>query len=100
MPMPSSLRCPCGWSLSRSGTRPGLRGESVLRRVSFVELVTPVAVVAVSAGTVGYVASGTTTNVGTTTAIGSENAKILAAEHASCKRNGNYASLETLEHDG
>jgi hypothetical protein len=72
----------------------------VLRRVSFVQLVVLVAVVAVTAGIVGYVASGTTTNVGTTTAIGSENAKILAAEHESCKRDGHYASLATLEHDG
>jgi len=72
----------------------------VLKRLSFARLVALVAVLAVVGGIVGYAVSGTTTNKGTTGAIAAENARIVAAEHASCKRYGHYGTLATLEHEG
>ena len=47
-----------------------------------------------------YVLSGATTDKGTTGAIGSESAIIMAAEKASCSKYGKYASISTLRSEG
>jgi hypothetical protein len=46
------------------------------------------------------VLSAATTDKGTTGAIGSESAIIMAAEKASCSKYGKYASISTLRDEG
>jgi hypothetical protein len=72
----------------------------VFKNLSFVHLVGAVLVVAAVAGIVGYIASGTPTNEGTTSAIGAENAKIMIAERLSCREDGTYGTVPTLEREG
>jgi hypothetical protein len=47
-----------------------------------------------------FVLLGATTNKGTTGAIQSEYARIVAAEKMSCTEHGRYASITTLEAEG
>ena len=56
--------------------------------------------VGIVVGFAAYVIAGATTNTGTTGAIGSENARIMAAERASCARFGSYATIATLRREG
>jgi hypothetical protein len=72
----------------------------VFGRLSFGKLLSAAVAVAVVVGVVGYVLSGATTNKGTTGAISAENGKIMAAEDASCKKDGKYGTLATLESEG
>jgi len=69
-------------------------------RLSFVNLVGAVLGVSVIVGVVGYAVFGTTTNKGTTGAIGAENAKIMAAERTSCSKYGKYATISRLQSEG
>jgi len=69
-------------------------------RFSFGHLVGAVLALSFIVGFAAYVLSGTTTNKGTTRAIGSESATIMRAEKASCTRYGNYASISTLRSEG
>jgi hypothetical protein len=71
----------------------------VLERISFPKLVAGVVALMVVIGVVLFVLLGATTNKGTTGAISSEYAKIVAAEKLSCSEHGHYASLTTLEKD-
>lgn len=52
------------------------------------------------AGFAAFVASGATTNKGTTGAIASEYAAIMGAEKASCHETGSYATIGTLRREG
>lgn len=72
----------------------------MVRRISFGHAVVAMVALAVFAGIVGYALSGTKTDAGTTGAIGAENARILTAEHSSCKRFGHYGTLATLRSEG
>ena len=47
-----------------------------------------------------YVLAGATTDRGTTAAIGAENARIRAAERASCSRFGSYGTVAALRREG
>ena len=67
---------------------------------SFTRVVGAVVALSFVAGFAVYVLSGATTNKGTTGAIGAENARIMAAEKASCKQFGAYASIATLRKEG
>lgn len=51
-------------------------------------------------GFAAFVASGATTNKGTTGAIAAERAQIRSAERARCARDGTYASISTLRDEG
>jgi hypothetical protein len=66
----------------------------------FGRLVLIVLAVGIVVGFAAYVIAGATTNTGTTGAIGSENARIMAAERASCARFGSYATIATLRREG
>lgn len=72
----------------------------MLGRLSFVHLVAAVFVLAFIAGVAVFVASGATTNKGTTGAIAAEYARIVVAEKTSCSRYGRYASIATLRKEG
>jgi hypothetical protein len=72
----------------------------VFEKISFVQLVGIVVVVMVIVGVALFVLLGATTNKGTTGAIGTEYAKIVAAEKLSCGEHGHYASLATIEKEG
>jgi hypothetical protein len=72
----------------------------LFKSISFVHLVGAVLVVAVAAGVLGYAVSGTPTNRGTTGAIGTENARIMAAEKRSCSKDGKYGTIPTLRREG
>jgi hypothetical protein len=72
----------------------------MLKRLSFVQLISLMLIAGVIAGVVGYVLDGATTNKGTTGAIAAETSKINQAEKLSCTEHGRYAPLATLEREG
>ncbi len=71
----------------------------MLSRLSFRHLLAAVFVLAFVAGFAAFVLSEATTDRGTTGAISAEYAKIVAAEKASCARDGTYGSIATLRRE-
>jgi len=70
------------------------------QKLSFGHLLGAVLALSFIIGFVVYLLLGATTNKGTTGAIGSENAKIMRAEKASCSKYGKYATISTLRKEG
>ena len=72
----------------------------MFEKLSFSHLLVGVLALSFILGFAVFVLSGATTNKGTTSAIGAENATIKSAEKTSCLRYGTYASIATLRRDG
>jgi hypothetical protein len=86
--------------LAGLATVPLMRGQEALERLPFAKLLAAVVAVGVVVGIGAYILAGATTNRGTTGAIGSENATIMAAEKASCTKFGKYATIARLRSEG
>lgn len=72
----------------------------MVHKLSFAQLLGVLLVISFIAGFAVFVLSGATTSKGTTGAIASEYAAIIAAEKTSCRTSGSYASIATLRRDG
>jgi hypothetical protein len=72
----------------------------VFKKLSFAHLLGAVVVLSFVVGFAVFVLSGTTTNRGTTGAIGAEYATIMNAEKTRCIRYGTYTSISTLRREG
>ena len=67
---------------------------------SFSRLFAAVLILSFIIGFAVFIATGATTNKGTTGAIASENAVIMSAEKTSCQKFGTYATIPTLRREG
>jgi hypothetical protein len=76
------------------------RSFLMFTRLSFAHLLGAVLAFSFVIGFAVFALTGTTTNKGTTGAIGSENASIVSAEKMSCNKYGKYASISTLRQEG
>jgi hypothetical protein len=72
----------------------------LLKKLSFVQVLSVVLALSFILGFAVFVLSGATTNKGTTGAITSENAVIMSAEKTSCSEFGTYATISTLRREG
>ena len=71
----------------------------MIARRSFVHLLVAVFALGVVAGFAAFILSGATTNTGTSSAIGSEYSRIVAAEQLSCLRFGTFGTVATLRRE-
>jgi hypothetical protein len=70
----------------------------MVKKLSFPHLVAAVLVLSFMLGFAAFVLS-STTNMGTTGAIGAERVTIMTAEKTRCLRYGAYASISTLQRE-
>jgi hypothetical protein len=72
----------------------------MFQKLSFARVLAVILALSFVAGFGVFVASGATTNKGTTGAIGAERATIMSAEKTRCRTYGAYASIATLREEG
>jgi hypothetical protein len=72
----------------------------MFRRLSFTQFLGALLALSFVVGFTVFVASGATTNKGTTGAIGAESALIKSAEKTRCAKYGTYTSIATLQKEG